>query len=107
LKAHEFVNPLETPGEADLTVHVNFESLELAARESGARTHGPITQAELLDRLGIDTRVETLIRKASPQQANDIRKARERLIDPTTTGMGQLFKALAISNNEWPTPAGF
>jgi len=107
LKAHEFVNPLETPGEADLTVHVNFESLELAACESGARTHGPITQAQLLDRLGIDTRVETLIRKASPQQANDIRKARERLIDPATTGMGQLFKALAISNNEWPTPAGF
>ena len=107
LKSHEFVNPLETPGEADLTVHVNFESLELAARESGARTHGPITQAELLDRLGIDTRVETLIRKASPQQANDIRKARERLMEPTSTGMGHLFKALAISGKEWPTPAGF
>ena len=85
---------------------LNQVSMTGAQREA-TRQVGPITQAELLDRLGIDTRVETLIRKASPQQANDIRKARERLIDPTTTGMGQLFKALAISNNEWPTPAGF
>lgn len=107
MKAHEFVNPLDHPGEADLTVHVNFEALELAARENNARTHGPITQAELLDRLGIDTRVETLIRKASPQQAEDIRKARERLIEPTAKGMGHLFKALALSHKDWPTPAGF
>lgn len=107
LKAHEFVNPLDAPGEADLTVHVNFEALELATRESGVRTHGPITQADLLDRLGIDTRVETLIRKASPQQIDDIRKARERLIEPTAKGMGHLFKALALSHKDWPTPAGF
>jgi SAM-dependent MidA family methyltransferase len=107
MKAHEFVNPLEAPGEADLTVHVNFDALEQAARQNGARTHGPITQAELLDRLGLTTRAETLIRKASPQQAKDIQSARDRLTEPTAKGMGQLFKALALSHPEWPTPAGF
>ncbi len=107
LKAHEFVNPLDNPGEADLTVHVNFEALEHAAKQGGARTHGPITQADLLDRLGIETRADTLIRKASPQQAKDIQSARDRLTEPTAKGMGQLFKALALSHPEWPTPAGY
>lgn len=107
LYRHAFIEPLHNPGEVDLTAHVNFEALQDAIRKGGIRSHGPLTQAELLDRLGLAMRVETLLRKASPRQAEDIRQAEKRLTDTQPTGMGQLFKALAFSHPSWPSPAGF
>lgn len=107
LKAHRSVHPLDHVGESDLTAHVNFQTLYSAVSKAGAIPHGPITQADLLERLGLATRAEALLRRATPEQAQQVKSAVERLTERTAQGMGHLFKALAFSHRDWPSPAGF
>jgi SAM-dependent MidA family methyltransferase len=95
---HAFVNPLTTPGEVDLTAHVDFEAFGLAAESMGARLYGPIQQATLLHNLGIDKRAAALKAYASPDKAAAIDEAVNRLIGQGRTEMGKLFKAIAIAN---------
>jgi SAM-dependent MidA family methyltransferase len=102
LKDHRKVAPLDAPGEADLTVHADFPAVAWAARRAGARTSAIVTQGELLRRLGIAQRAETLMR-ARPDRADVVRRQLERLTAPDQ--MGDLFKALAIYAP--PTPPGF
>ncbi|MGH6959054.1 MAG: class I SAM-dependent methyltransferase, partial [Dongiaceae bacterium] len=59
----------------------------------------------LLERLGIELRTASLLKQATPDQAEEIRTARERLLD--LAQMGTLFKALAIAAPDLPVPAGF
>jgi NADH dehydrogenase [ubiquinone] 1 alpha subcomplex assembly factor 7 len=53
-----------TPGECDLTSHVDFESLGLALRKGGAAVHGPLTQGAFLSAMGLAERAEVLKRHA-------------------------------------------
>ena len=86
---------LETPGEADLTAHVDFAAFAAAADAQGVRCHGPVPQGLFLRRLGILERTHTLVQQVSdPRSRNAITKALERLIDERQ--MGTLFKVLAI-----------
>ena len=62
---HSFADPLKSPGQADVTAHVDFQALARAAEGLGARVHGPVPQGEFLKRLGIETRAVTLMAKAS------------------------------------------
>ena len=104
--AHRFVRPLDAPGEADLTVHVDFPALARAAAEAGAAIHGPVDQRDFLDALGLPARAARLTARATPAQAEAIAAASRRLTDPAPGGMGSLFKAMAITQ---PTlaPPGF
>jgi NADH dehydrogenase [ubiquinone] 1 alpha subcomplex assembly factor 7 len=104
---HAFVNPLISPGEVDLTAHVDFEAITLAAESMGARIHGPVDQARLLRNLGIDKRAAALKAYASPEKAVDIDAACQRLLGETRTGMGKLFKAVAITHPDLKTVSGF
>ena len=104
---HAFVNPLISPGEVDLTAHVDFEAIALAAESMGARIHGPVDQARLLRNLGIDKRAAALKAYASPEKAVEIDEACKRLLGETRTGMGKLFKAIAISHPDHGTMPGF
>lgn len=105
LRGHRFADILSTLGSADLTAHVDFSTLSRAAVEGGARAHGPVAQGSLLQALGIDARAEALRRAASPEQADAIAAAQHRLIDPSE--MGTLFKAVAWTSSDMPTPVGF
>lgn len=105
VRAHGRHDPLTAPGEADLTVHVNFEALLAAAAESGADTWAPVGQGAFLEALGIEARAAALSAKASPAQGRDIEAAKHRLTDPHQ--MGVLFKAAALSSPDFPQPAGF
>ena len=101
VRGHAYANPFETPGDADLTAHVDFTTLAEAARAEGAATYGPVGQGEFLRALGIDARAEAL----SAKGGEDVLIARDRL---TADGqMGDLFGVLAIVHPDWPTPAGF
>jgi SAM-dependent MidA family methyltransferase len=102
LRAHIFANPFETPGEQDLTAHVDFATLAAAAQAEGTRAFGPVGQGALLTALGVDARADALGR-AAPDRAASIAADRDRL----TGAMGSLFKALAITAPAWPNPAGF
>ncbi|EWY41139.1 ATP synthase subunit beta [Skermanella stibiiresistens SB22] len=105
VRRHAFAPVLDAPGSADLTAHVDFEALANAARDAGARAWGPVTQGAFLAGLGIRERAALLRRRATPGQAIDIDSAVHRLIDDT--GMGTLFKVLALTDPRRPAPAGF
>lgn len=98
VKGHAFADPLAEPGQADLTTQVNFERAAVVARSASARAHPLITQAELLERLGLRQRAAALASRATPEQAAAIAEAVARLTDPGERGMGALFKALALSH---------
>lgn len=105
VKNHGYAKPLRDPGQQDLTAHVNFAAIAQVAREVGARPWGPITQGELLERLGISARATSLLASATKEQAVELASARQRLTAPD--GMGRLFKAIAISHPDAPAPPGF
>jgi len=102
VRGHGFANPFETPGDNDLSAHVDFTTLAAAAQAADAVAWGPVTQRDLLGQLGIDGRATALARHA-PERAEAILADRNRLMGD----MGLLFKALAVTHRDWPTPAAF
>lgn len=105
VRHHEFVDPFDAPGEADLTAHVDFEALADSVRSGGAIPCGPVEQGVFLDALGIEARAEQLSRNASASQREAIAQALRRLTAPDE--MGSLFKVLGITPPGSPSPAGF
>ena len=103
VKGHAHFGVLESPGEADLTAHVDFAALGRAAADAGAAVFGPMGQGVFLDSLGLGARAAALIGKASPGQAREIAAARARL----TGSMGELFKVMVLSAPGQPPPSGF
>jgi SAM-dependent MidA family methyltransferase len=101
LRRHEKVDPLEDPGEADLTVHADFPSVLSAARAEGAET-ALLTQGEFLARLGVGERAEALVR-ARPHKTAVIGRQLTRLV--AADEMGELFKAACIHAPGWTPPA--
>ena len=94
---HRFADPLAAPGAADLTTQVDFGALARAALAAGALVHGPTTQRDFLLALGLAERAERLRARASPAQAAAVDGALARLTEAGATGMGRLFKVLALS----------
>jgi SAM-dependent MidA family methyltransferase len=107
MRQHGFADPLAAPGEADLTVHVDFERMGEAALKAGAALHGPATQRDFLLALGLAQRAQTLSQKADALQRQAISDAFDRLIASGETGMGDLFKVLAFSHSALPPLPGF
>ena len=105
VKDHGYADLLANPGQQDLTAHVNFAAIAHTATDTGARPWGPITQGELLERLGISARATSLLASATKEQATELATARQRLT--ALDGMGRLFKAIAICHPEAPAPPGF
>jgi SAM-dependent MidA family methyltransferase len=103
VKAHQFADVLETPGEADLTAHVDFAALARTGEAQGITASAIITQRDLLFRLGLQARAEALAR-SNPEAFPALKAAVERLIDPSPTGMGQMFKAIALSSGGFALP---
>jgi NADH dehydrogenase [ubiquinone] 1 alpha subcomplex assembly factor 7 len=104
VKGNAFADPLAGPGEADLTAHVDFAALALAAREVGAHVLGPVSQGPFLDALGVHARAQRL-KGDNPHDAADIDSAVTRLTDPQQ--MGTLFKVLAVYEGVQSSPPGF
>jgi SAM-dependent MidA family methyltransferase len=98
VRGHAFSDPLAEPGLADLTAHVDFEALASSAKSAGVRTHGPIEQAVFLRRMGIDIRAAVLKAAATPAMAAKIDSSVARLTAGGRTGMGALFKVMALSD---------
>ena len=104
VKDHAPTSVWSSPGEHDLTAHVDFEALGRAAARAGLRVHGPLSQGDWLRSLGLDLRAAALA-KADPARAAEVEAARYRLADPAQ--MGELFKVAAFVAPGWPEPAGF
>ncbi|MGO9983542.1 MAG: class I SAM-dependent methyltransferase [Rhodomicrobium sp.] len=95
VKRHRFASVFETPGEADLTAHVDFAALAQEAAELNLAVSGPMPMGEWLLRLGLETRVQQLLSRATAAEALDIRSRVSRLVDPNQ--MGVLFKAVVLT----------
>ena len=100
VRAHGYADPFADPGEVDLTAHVDFAALAAAAATTA---HGPVGQGDFLLALGLAQRAEALKARADTRGRAHIEAATARL----TVTMGALFKALALTGRDWPTPAGF
>ncbi len=101
LRAHQGVHPLDGPGTADLTAHVDFEAVARAGRRSGAAVTGMTTQGVFLERLGITARARALARGDSSDRIADEHR---RLTHPEE--MGDLFKVMALHPDTVPPPPG-
>ncbi|MGB0343360.1 MAG: class I SAM-dependent methyltransferase [Parvibaculales bacterium] len=104
LKHHTPVDPLDEPGLADLTAHVNFALLHRLADKSGLRAAPVTTQGVFLRHLGLDLRCAALV-EASPAHQQRILGERDRLVGDDQ--MGLLFKVLGAAHGDWPELAGF
>lgn len=104
IRAHEKVDPLDRPGTADLTAHVQFDALRKAAVERSLDVAGPVTQSTFLTALGLEQRMARLAAD-NPDQKEKLARQFHRLTDPSE--MGELFKVIALSSQNLPDPAGF
>ncbi|MGE3783029.1 MAG: class I SAM-dependent methyltransferase [Alphaproteobacteria bacterium] len=105
LRRHRAVSVLDSPGETDLSAHVDFAAFIEAAGAAGAVSHGPVPQRDFLLALGAEARLARLSRRATPAQRAALTSGLMRLIDPA--GMGNLFQVLALTSPGLPVPAGF
>ena len=103
LRNHTSESPLASPGQADLTAHVDFEALSRAAAPD--MCSGMIDQGKLLARLGIAARAARLALGLSGAALENHLSATLRLTGPAE--MGTLFKAMAIYPPDCPPPPGF
>jgi NADH dehydrogenase [ubiquinone] 1 alpha subcomplex assembly factor 7 len=104
---HQYAKPLTTPGQLDLTAHVDFQALAQAAESMDATTHGPIEQGEFLRRLGIETRAKALRSAVPANRVAEIDLALSRLTNRDRTGMGRLFKAIGFAPDRLGPLPGF
>ncbi len=96
IKAHRYHPVLQDPGAADLTAHVDFETLRDEAVLRGLKAFGPVPQGEWLHTLGIAQRLEALMQGATTKQGKNLKEAYDRLTHPNR--MGHLFKVLILAS---------
>lgn len=105
VRGHEYVPILDSPGQADLTAHVDFTAIARAGRKKGCAAHGPVTQGDFLLSLGIRERADRLKAGKPENTRKDIDNTVHRLTH--RDGMGELFRVLAITadaDNAGPVP---
>ncbi len=105
VRNHQYWPPLAAPGRADITAHVDFEAIARTAIDLGTAAHGPTSQGQFLERLGLNLRVEMLCKGKGAVQADEIRAGAYRIAAPDK--MGEIFKVLCLSAPSLPAPAGF
>ncbi len=94
MRNHEYVSLLESPGESDITAHVDFEALAKSFISGGADLLPMLTQGQFLKSMGLNLRTEKLAAKLKGQAAQDFIAASHRLADAAQ--MGNLFKVMAV-----------
>ncbi|WP_281856073.1 class I SAM-dependent methyltransferase [Litoreibacter halocynthiae] len=100
---HSPVDPLASPGHADLTAHVDFEALSNAATACHVSPMTP--QGMFLERLGITQRAQALAENLQGAKLDQHIAAHRRLTHPEE--MGSLFKAITLTPRGAPVPPGF
>jgi NADH dehydrogenase [ubiquinone] 1 alpha subcomplex assembly factor 7 len=102
VRGHAFADPLEAPGETDISAHVDFGALRQAATAAGLAVAPLAAQGDFLRRLGAEERGKALA-EANPDQAATVRAGIERLLAPDQ--MGTLFKVFCAHSSDLK-PAG-
>jgi len=103
-RAGKQIDPLDAPGQSDLTADVDFARLTRICESEGLMVHGPIRQGYFLTRLGARERAQSLA-NANPGRAGEIKAAVQKLVAPED--MGARFKAICLAPYGTETPPGF
>ena len=85
-------NPLEKVGLKDVTAHVNFTGIAVAAQNAGLEVLGYTCQAHFLFNLGLTQRMQAASLAERTQAA--------RLVNEHE--MGELFKVIGLATRDWP-----
>ncbi len=109
VREHRAEDVLTSPGEADVSCHVDFANFADCVRapahiDGSFATDGPVSQAEFLGQLGIVERASRLM-AANPDKANSLETGIARLMAPQ--GMGTRFKAIGVRSAGLPSLPGF
>lgn len=104
MRDHAHVDPLAEPGLADLTSHVDFDTLSRTAAAAGARARPLTTQGDFLLGAGIIERAGALGAGKDSKVQQEIRTAVERLCGTGNGQMGDLFKVLCLTGHDLTAP---
>lgn len=99
---HAYCDPLQAPGQADITAHVDFEALAAATPSAHSRV---TPQGVWLERLGITARAQALAQRLTGAALDQHIQAHRRLTHPDE--MGTLFKVMALFPQSAKHPVGF
>ncbi len=102
LSDHTPISPLTSPGDSDLTTHVDFEAIAKAAAPAAFSRVTP--QGVFLERLGITNRARMLAQSLEGDALDNHIKAHRRLTHPQE--MGTLFKVMALYPESQKPPPG-
>ncbi|XP_034189332.1 protein arginine methyltransferase NDUFAF7, mitochondrial [Osmia lignaria lignaria] len=92
---HKIHDPLVRPGIADLTADVDFAAIKKVAEKNNRLiTFGPVTQASFLKNLGIDVRLQMLLKNISEGEREQLESEYQMIMDEN--GMGTRFKVLSL-----------
>ena len=93
-------DPYSSPGEKDITAHVNYTLLEALARSEGFQRDAFTTQASFLIRAGILDLLEELMggRENDPEAAREWLTVKNLIHDEE--GMGEVFKAMVLTKSK-------
>jgi NADH dehydrogenase [ubiquinone] 1 alpha subcomplex assembly factor 7 len=105
MKNHSYCSIFESPGEADITSHVDFSQLGKAFEKSGVNAFRVLAQGEFLNAMGLQLRTEVLARKVDSVQRSQLQQASRRLSN--SDEMGQLFKVFCAAHKDMPMPFPF
>jgi SAM-dependent MidA family methyltransferase len=104
LRAHRPAGVFETPGECDLTSHVDFAALADAAASAGAHAFPVMTQGGFLLSLGLAERAGALGAGKDAATQDAISRAVGRLAGMQGDEMGRLFKVLCVAGSPLALP---
>lgn len=104
MRAHGYAPPLNDPGLADLTAHVDFAALAQAVSPMGLAAQFA-TQGAYLAALGLPLRAAKLAQHLQGPALAAHQAATDRLTNPAQ--MGDLFKVLGLVQKGAPPLAGF
>ena len=98
-------DPLQHPGDKDITAHINFTAIAEAGLDGGASLAGYTTQAHFLINSGIANLLEKAAKSQSPLQYAKLAAGANKLLAPHE--MGELFKCIALCKKNMPPLIGF
>ncbi len=107
VRRHKYEQIFAHPGQADLTSHVDFQALQIAAAAGGAKASDIVTQAEFLLGLGLLERAGALGADKDDKIRQKITQDVNRLAGSGHDQMGQLFKVMCLSDTPTIPPAPF
>ncbi|KAN0134498.1 S-adenosyl-L-methionine-dependent methyltransferase, partial [Lactarius tabidus] len=112
-KGHALADPFDCPGQADLTVNVDFAYLTEVLKGTAA-AYGLLSQHSFLLQMGLGTCVNALQHAAAyPERGDTLAEAAAWLVD--TAGMGKEYKVMGLTGSPacaadaegvWPFVAG-